>query len=215
VPQRIILRFIFSNSAVSGRRIAAHLRLRWQQPEPLLKHLRQEKNIDLPGTTAKGDSEFILTPIGRERARQYLVESSYFGVAPVPLEDYASAVAMQSPSRLQINMADLRRDFRGLVLSDQILERLGPAIKARRGLCLCGNSGNGKTRMTERTSKPSVQPSGFHDPLPLKATSSAFLTRESTHRQMTALPAKACSTYRISTAAGFASNAPPSSPAGN
>ncbi|MFM7864805.1 MAG: AAA family ATPase, partial [Planctomycetaceae bacterium] len=116
VLERIILRFMFSNSAVSGRRIAAQLRLPWKLTEPLLKQLRQEKHIDLSGTTAAGDSEFILTPTGRERARQYLLESSYFGAAPVPLEDYAAAVALQSPSRLQIRMADLRRAFRGLVL---------------------------------------------------------------------------------------------------
>jgi predicted ATPase with chaperone activity len=153
VLERIILRFMFSNSAVSGRRIAAQLRLPWKLTEPLLKQLRQEKHIDLSGTTAAGDSEFILTPTGRERARQYLLESSYFGAAPVPLEDYAAAVAMQSPSRLQIRMADLRRAFRGLVLSDQILERLGPAIKAGRGLFLYGNSGNGKTSIAERISE--------------------------------------------------------------
>jgi len=153
VLERIILRFMFSNSAVSGRRIAAQLRLPWKLTEPLLKQLRQEKHIDLSGTTAAGDSEFILTPTGRERARQYLLESSYFGAAPIPLEDYAAAVAMQSPSRLQIRMADLRRAFRGLVLSDQILERLGPAIKAGRGLFLYGNSGNGKTSIAERISE--------------------------------------------------------------
>jgi len=153
VLERIILRFMFSISAVSGRRIAAQLRLPWKLTEPLLKQLRQEKHIDLTGTTAAGDSEFILTPTGRERARQYLLESSYFGAAPVPLEDYAAAVATQSPSRLQIRMADLRRAFRGLVLSDQILERLGPAIKAGRGLFLYGNSGNGKTSIAERISE--------------------------------------------------------------
>ncbi|GDX91895.1 MAG TPA: AAA family ATPase [Planctomycetaceae bacterium] len=151
--ERIILRFMFSNSAVTGRRIAAQLRLPWKLTEPLLKQLRQEKHIDLSGTTAAGDSEFILTPTGRERARQYILESSYFGAAPVPLEDYATAVALQSPSRLQIRMPDLRRAFRSLVLSDQILERLGPAIKAGRGLFLYGNSGNGKTSIAERISE--------------------------------------------------------------
>jgi hypothetical protein len=89
VLERIILRFLLSTSAVTGRRIAAQLRLQWKLTEPLLKQLRQEKHIDLTGTTAAGDSEFVLTPTGRERARQYLLESSYFGAAPVPLEDYA------------------------------------------------------------------------------------------------------------------------------
>ncbi|HAP06486.1 MAG TPA: AAA family ATPase [Planctomycetaceae bacterium] len=153
VLERIILRFLLSTSAVTGRRIATQLRLPWKLTEPLLKQLRQEKHIDLTGTTAAGDSEFVLTPTGRERARQYLLESSYFGAAPVPLEDYANAVAQQSPSRLQVRMADLRRAFRGLILSDQTLERLGPAIKAGRGLFLYGNSGNGKTSIAERISE--------------------------------------------------------------
>ena len=45
---------------------------------------------------------------------------------------------------------DLRRAFAGLLLSDGMLDRLGPAINSGRGLFLFGPPGNGKSSIAER-----------------------------------------------------------------
>ena len=150
VMERIIMRFLLQASILAGRRIATQLRLPFKLVEPVLKQLRQEKHIELSGTTTAGDSEFVLTNTGRERARQYVAECSYFGAAPVPLADYAASVKAQSPSSQQISIHDLHRAFRGLTISDAMLSRLGPALRAGRGLFLYGQAGNGKTTIAER-----------------------------------------------------------------
>lgn len=150
VMERIIMRFLLQASILAGRRIATQLRLPFKLVEPVLKQLRQEKHIELSGTTTAGDSEFVLTNTGRERARQYVAECSYFGAAPVPLADYAASVKAQSPSSQQITLQDLHRAFRGLTISDAMLSRLGPALRAGRGLFLYGQAGNGKTTIAER-----------------------------------------------------------------
>ncbi|MEI7699817.1 MAG: AAA family ATPase [Planctomycetia bacterium] len=150
VMERIIMRFLLQASVLAGRRIATQLKLPYKLVEPVLKQLRQEKHIDLSGTTTAGDSEFVLTNTGRDRARQYVTECSYFGAAPVPLADYAASVKAQSPSSQQISMVDLHRAFRGLTISESMLSRLGPALRAGRGLFLYGQAGNGKTSIAER-----------------------------------------------------------------
>ncbi len=150
VMERIIMRFLLQASVLAGRRIATQLKLPYKLVEPVLKQLRQEKHIDLSGTTTAGDSEFVLTNTGRDRARQYVTECSYFGAAPVPLADYAASVKAQSPSSQQISMVDLHRAFRGLTISESMLGRLGPALRAGRGLFLYGQAGNGKTSIAER-----------------------------------------------------------------
>ena len=150
VMERIIMRFLLQASILAGLRIATQLRLPFKLVEPVLKQLRQEKHIELSGTTTAGDSEFVLTNTGRERARQYVAECSYFGAAPVPLADYAASVKAQSPSSQQISIHYLHRAFRGLTISDAMLSRLGPALRAGRGLFLYGQAGNGKTTIAER-----------------------------------------------------------------
>jgi predicted ATPase with chaperone activity len=81
---------------------------------------------------------------------QYVEECSYFGAAPVPLADYTASVAAQSPSLANVSVDELRRAFRGLVISDEFISRLGPAVNAGRGLFLYGRPGNGKTTIAER-----------------------------------------------------------------
>lgn len=150
VMERIIMRFLLQAGSLAGRRIGMQLKLPFRLVEPVLRQLRSEKQIDLAGTTATGDCEYLLTPLGRERAQQYVEECSYFGAAPVPLSDYTASVAAQSPSLANVESEDLRRVFRGLVVSDELLKRLGPAVNAGRGLFLYGRPGNGKTTLAER-----------------------------------------------------------------
>lgn len=150
VMERIIMRFLLQAGSLAGRRIGTQLKLPFRLVEPVLRQLRADKLIDLAGTTAAGDCEYLLTPAGRERALHYVEECSYFGAAPVPLTDYTASVAAQSPSLANVDSEDLRRVFRGLVVSEEFLQRLGPAVNAGRGLFLYGRPGNGKTTLAER-----------------------------------------------------------------
>lgn len=150
IMERIIMRFLLQAGSLAGRRIGTQLKLPFRLVEPVLRQLRGDKHIDLAGTTAAGDCEYLLTPTGRERALQYVEECSYFGAAPVPLSDYTASVAAQSPSLANVESEDLRRVFRGLIVSEEFLQRLGPAVNAGRGLFLYGRPGNGKTTLAER-----------------------------------------------------------------
>ena len=148
--EKIIMRFLFQVGVDTSRRVAAQLRLPFKVLEPMFKQLRSDKHMDLAGTTSSGDSEFCITESGRDRARRYSLECTYFGSAPVSLEDYVASVAAQSIAGQIVTKEDLRRAFKGLIINEAMFNRLGPAINSGRGMFLFGEPGNGKTSIAER-----------------------------------------------------------------
>jgi len=151
--EKIIMRFLFQVGTETGRRISGQLKLPFKVVEPMLRQLRQDKHIDLAGTTSTGDSEFSITDSGRERARRYADECTYFGAAPVSLEDYVASVSAQTIAGQIVTKDDLKRAFKGLIINEAMMNRLGPAINSGRGMFLFGEPGNGKTSIAERVTE--------------------------------------------------------------
>ena len=151
--EKIIMRFLFQVGIETSRKIASQVKLPYKVIEPMLRQLRQDKHIDLAGTTSTGDSEYVITESGRERARRYVEECTYFGAAPVTLEDYVASVAAQSIAGQVVTKDDLRRAFKGLIINEAMMNRLGPAINSGRGMFLFGEPGNGKTSIAERVTE--------------------------------------------------------------
>src|SRR6185369_14435651 len=83
------------------------------------------------------------------RARQYFDASQYVGPAPVPLAAYVSEMRGLMAARGYIDRDRLRRGFTHLVIGDNILEQIGPALNAGKALFLYGPPGNGKTVIAE------------------------------------------------------------------
>ncbi len=72
------------------------------------------------------------------------------GVAPVPLEQYRRYLEnfRRTPSTT-CRPASVREAFSSLVLSDRVLDQLGPAVRAGRSLFVYGPPGNGKTVISQ------------------------------------------------------------------
>ena len=75
----------------------------------------------------------------------------YVGVAPVPLEQYrAYMAALQARCAAPHATRDrVREAFSHLVLSDRVLDQLGPAINAGHSMFVYGPPGNGKTVISQ------------------------------------------------------------------
>jgi predicted ATPase with chaperone activity len=78
---------------------------------------------------------------------------TYFGSAPVSLNDYIAGVKAQSLEGQHPSADDLKRAFSDILVSERMLRRLGPAINSGRGLFLFGAAGNGKTTIAERVTR--------------------------------------------------------------
>jgi hypothetical protein len=148
--ESLVFKHLLSEGCDTGRGVAAALGL---PPKPiieLLTTLKAQQDVYYKDSTATGDFDYALSEGGRNRAKAYMSECSYIGVAPVTLESYVASVKAQTITREQPSKDDLKRAFSDLLINEEMFERLGPAINSGRGLFLYGFPGNGKTSIAER-----------------------------------------------------------------
>ena len=151
--EEIVVRYLFSKSEAAGKQIADQIKLPFRLIEPVLLRLKAQQLTGYVGSTATHDYIHVLSDAGRDRARRYLQKTTYFGAAPVQLDDYIESVKAQSVERQNPNREQLRKAFSDLLIPPQLLARLGPAINSGRGMFLFGFPGNGKTSIAERVTK--------------------------------------------------------------
>lgn len=151
--EALALKFLLGCGDASGHEIAQQLRLPFPPIEKLLHRLKSERMVSHRGASSLNDYIYQLTSPGFDRARQYSSLCSYFGSAPVTLNDYIESVKRQSLTKQNPQAEDLKRAFADLLINQQMLNRLGPAIASGRGLFLYGAPGNGKTSIAERVTE--------------------------------------------------------------
>jgi energy-coupling factor transporter ATP-binding protein EcfA2 len=124
-------------------------------PNPLLdqaiERLRKDQMVEVRGADqlAKLSYRFALTDAGIKRASGLLDVCRYMGPAPVPFEKYRSMVEIQTIKSILVDEESINDAFSHIIVSDRILERLGPAISSGKEIFLYGPSGNGKTTIAE------------------------------------------------------------------
>lgn len=148
--EALVLKFLRGRGEASGREIAEQIKLPFVLVDELLRRLKQEQLVGHKGAAPMNDFIYQMTELGRERAQRYAAHCTYYGSAPVSLKDYIASVQAQSLARQHPQPKDLRRAFADLLLNQEILNRLGPALNSGRGLFLYGAPGNGKSSIAER-----------------------------------------------------------------
>jgi DNA-binding PadR family transcriptional regulator len=151
--EALILKFLLNRGSSTGREIADQVRLPFKLVDELLRQMKSDQLVVYRGSAPMNDYLYSITDMGRERGRRYLEQCTYFGSAPVSLSDYVASVKAQSIEKQRPTVDALRRAFADLLLSQRMLNRLGPAINSGRGLFLYGAPGNGKTSIAERATR--------------------------------------------------------------
>ena len=124
-------------------------------PIPVVQELvdmcRTQRLIEATGTlNAQNGNEmgYQLTDSGKARALDALAQSEYFGPMPVPLDVYREQVKRQSVRNMQITRTQLSGAMGHLILPDELLGNLGPAVSAGRSILMYGPPGNGKSSIS-------------------------------------------------------------------
>jgi hypothetical protein len=116
--------------------------------DALFRELRQQHLVEVKGSVGE-DYAFTLTNAGRDLASERFRICRYVGPAPVAIRDYHLACKAQAAT-IDVDRNMLRDALSDLVLSDRMLDQLGPAVISQKSLFLYGPSGNGKTSLAER-----------------------------------------------------------------
>ncbi len=148
----LMLKFMHIEACETILDLAASMKL----PRRLLQHLAevavQQRLIGATGATSDLalSTRYALTEAGRNAAREALAQSLYIGPAPVSLATYREQIEKQRITNEMLDETALRRGFAGLVVPEQMIRRLLPAINAGRSVLLYGPPGNGKTTLSTR-----------------------------------------------------------------
>jgi len=129
----------------------------------IFNHMRQQQMVDVKGMIGN-DYHFTLSQAGKLLAGERFQITQYAGAAPVSLKDYSAATKAQA-AEVRIDRKALRSAFSDLVISDQLLDQLGPALISQNSIFIYGPTGNGKTSLGQRpalTRPTFVTPDTFH-----------------------------------------------------
>jgi len=119
--------------------------------QELVDLARDQNLIEATGTlhaNSGGEMGYQLTDAGKSRALDALSQSEYYGPMPVPLEIYSEQVKRQSIRNIQITREQLTGAMGHLILPNELLDHLGPAVGAGRSILMYGPPGNGKSSIS-------------------------------------------------------------------
>ncbi len=152
IPRSLVVDLILKRVYAEGESTLTSLRhsLKLSHPviESVFHHLRRHQMVEVRGMLGE-DYRFVLSEAGRQFAIDRLRITQYSGAAPVSLRAYNEAVRRQA-AQVEIRRDRLQKALHDIVVTDDMLDQLGPAIVSQKALFLYGPTGNGKTTLAER-----------------------------------------------------------------
>jgi predicted ATPase with chaperone activity len=148
----LLLKTIYQQGALTGHELSDKVALPFVILDDVLLTASQRHFVEVLSATGHSRSgyRYDLTDEGRARARSALEASRYVGPAPVPLEQFRTWVRRQSVKNTRVSREVLRAAFSDLVLPEDVMDALGPAVNSGASIFLHGAPGNGKTSIADR-----------------------------------------------------------------
>jgi hypothetical protein len=149
---QLLLKALHFAGELSGVELADRLGLGFSVIEPGIDALKAQHLCEIVGGTSLGapSYRYRISVLGRERAAMFLGLNMYSGTAPVPIDQYIRYMSsFQTSTPKSISRHDVQQAFSHLVLSDRVLDQLGPAINAAHSLFVYGPPGNGKSVISQ------------------------------------------------------------------
>ncbi len=147
----ILLKTMFRQNQELVSELSRSLCLPIPVTQELVDLAREQKLLQATGTLhagSGGEMGYQLTDAGKARALDALSQSEYYGAMPVPLDVYAEQVKRQSIRNIQITREQLTGAMGHLILPDELLDHLGPAVSSGRSILMYGPPGNGKSSIS-------------------------------------------------------------------
>ena len=152
IPQSLVMDLVLRRLLLAGfsnlESLSGSLKLSVPILNVVFNHMRQQHLVEVKGMIGN-DYHFTLSQAGKLLASERFQITQYAGAAPVSLKDYHSATKTQS-AQVRVDRKMLRSAFSDLVVPDNLLDQLGPALISQNSIFIYGPTGNGKTSLAER-----------------------------------------------------------------
>jgi hypothetical protein len=149
---QLLVKSLYATGELSGTELCDRLGVAFPVIEPGIESLKVERLCEIVGGTSLGapSYRYRITTLGRERAALFLARNMYSGVAPVPLDQYRRyMLSFEAATPKRISRAQVESAYSHLVLSQKVLNQLGPAVNSGQSLFVYGPPGNGKTVISQ------------------------------------------------------------------
>jgi predicted ATPase with chaperone activity len=160
IIEQLVLKFLYFRGEVMGRDLASLLGVQFSLIDDLLETLKRQHHVGVKKSLGMGNTSgiFALTETGRNLTREYLENNQYTGPVPVPLYQYTEVVRRQRLPENWLTPDSLRHAFKHLVVEQDILARIGPAVNSNKSFLIYGQPGNGKTALAEALFRVETSP---------------------------------------------------------
>jgi len=153
---QLALKTLHFAGELTGAELGKRLGVNFSVVAPALEALKTQRQIQIAGGTMVGRASYVyrITDSGRERAALFLESNHYVGVAPVPFEQYRTYMRNFEKAAPRFATRErVREAFSHLVISQNVLDQLGPAINAGHSMFVYGPPGNGKTVISQAVAR--------------------------------------------------------------
>ena len=147
----ILLKTMFRQNLDQVTELARVMCLPVNVTQELVDLARTQKLVEATGTlhaNSGGEMGYQLSDAGKARALDALSQSEYYGAMPIPMGEYAKQVKRQSIRNIQVTRQQLLGAMGHLILPDELIDHLGPAVSAGRSILMYGPPGNGKSSIS-------------------------------------------------------------------
>ncbi|NDJ52640.1 MAG: ATP-binding protein [Chloroflexi bacterium] len=161
----LILKTLYFSGFMTGYQIAEFIKLPFNGVvDQVLEFLKRERWVEVKGAGGLGEGayQYVITGAGTTKAQEALERSQYAGAAPVPIRHYMAGI-LEQHKEVSVTKAVLERALSHLIVSQEIMEKVGPAVNSGRSIFLYGPPGNGKTTISEAVGRV-VLGSGIYIP---------------------------------------------------
>ncbi|MEI6986093.1 MAG: AAA family ATPase, partial [Rhodospirillaceae bacterium] len=146
----LLLKIMYTRSRELPTELANDIKLPAIDVARLLHTACERQWVDALGggdVRRQTETRYAFTNKGRDWVRQALELCNYTGPAPVPLDAFRRQVDRQRIADDRVEPSTLSSCLAELVLSDDVLPSLGPAVNSGSAILLYGPPGNGKSAL--------------------------------------------------------------------
>jgi hypothetical protein len=158
--ERLILKILYFRGDLYGQDLSLAIGLKFSVIGDLVETLKLKHHLQVKRSLGMGSvgAVFGLTESGRALTREMLESDQYSGAAPVPIAQYIEQVRLQRPPAGWLTKAALMKALSGMVITEQVLSQVGPAISSGNSMLVYGKPGDGKTYLIESLNNLEASP---------------------------------------------------------